>query len=124
MNIYPLQGVMHPRRAQIFEHPFAMRFKHVATGNMASLRAQLLMNELLIRVESVDEWDIFDLRNVVRYVTQTELALVAYLTGHAYRVEIVRITCQERGIDVVYGIDIPSIANSRKNSDFGKALFN
>ena len=80
------------------------------------------MNELSIWIESVDEWDIFDLRNVVRYLTQTEMALLSYLTGCAYRVEIVRVTCQEREIDVVYGIDIPCITNRKRDLNFNTAL--
>lgn len=122
MNIYYLQGVIHPRRAQIKEHPFKAKFQHVASGNSAELRAQILMNELSIRVETIDDWDIFDLRNVARYLTQTELALIGYLVGCAYIAEIVRVTCEAKDIDVVYGIDIPSIGNRSRTVDFKAAL--
>jgi hypothetical protein len=124
MHVYLLQGVIHPRRAQIAQHSFALKFQHVSTGNRASLRARILMNELSIRVESTDDWDIFDLKNVARYITQTDLAIIAYLTGCAYTVEIVRITCQEKKLDVVYGIDIPSITNRSRDLDFETALTN
>ena len=122
MIAYHLQGVIHPRRAQIREHPFGAKFKHVATGHSASLSAQVLMNELSVWVESEDEWDVFDLKNVVRYNTQTELAFISYLTGCAYSVEIVRIICREKRIDLVYGIDVPCIAARTRKLEFEAAL--
>jgi hypothetical protein len=80
------------------------------------------MNELAVRIETPDEWDIFTLRNVVRSMNQTELALVGYLTGHAYSIEMVRVECDEPRIDIVYGIDIPTLANRPREVDFPTAL--
>ena len=122
MNIYHLQGVIHPRRAQIQDHPLGAKLIHVSSRNTASLRARILMNELSVWVETPDEWDIFDLRNVVRYLTQTDLALVGFLMGCAYTVEIVRVTCEALKIDVVYGVDIPCIANRKRELTFQVAL--
>lgn len=83
MNTYHLQGVIHPRRAQIQDHSFRAKFTHVHSGNSADVRARILLNELSVWVETADEWDLFDLRNVVRYLAQTELARAASTSGGA-----------------------------------------
>jgi len=80
------------------------------------------MNDLSVWVETPDQWDIFDLRNVVRYLTQTDLALVGFLVGCAYTVEIVRVECEALKIDVVYGVDIPCIANRERDLTFQVAI--
>jgi hypothetical protein len=122
VNTYHLQGTIHPRRAQIQDHAFRAKFKHVSTGNTAAVRIRILVNELLGWVETPDTWDIFDLRNVIRFLTQTDLALVGFLTGHAYTVEIIRVTCETLGIDVVYGVDIACVASRNKDVPFPSAI--
>jgi hypothetical protein len=122
MNIYHLQGVIHPRRAQIQNHFFEAKVTHASSGKTATIRARILMNELSVWVETPDEWDIFDLRNAVRYLIQTELALVGFLLGLFYTVEIVRVIYEALKIDVVYSLAIPCIANREKELSFQVAL--
>ena len=122
MITYQLQGVIHPRRAQIQDHSVRVKGRHFSTGNAISLRGRILLNELSAWVETPDQWDIFDLRNMVRYMMQTDLALVGFLNGCAYSVEVVRVICAALEIDQVYGIDIPCIANRERKVALGVAI--
>lgn len=122
MNIYHLQGAIHPKRAQIQDHSLKARVAHISSGNKATVRARIIMNELSICVETPDEWDIFDLRNVILYLIQTEFALIGFLSGIYYTVEIVRILCEALKIDYVYGVGIDCIANRERELTFQVAF--
>jgi hypothetical protein len=58
-----------------------------------------------------------DLRNTVTYIVQGHLALVGYLKGFVYDLEITRVVNPGRGVNHVYGIDIPCIAERNKSLD-------
>src|SRR3990167_2991780 len=106
MEPYLFHGVVLPERAQLTLQ-FSIGFEHVVSGINAEARISIILNQVAVWVTSAHDWDIFDLRNVVRNLVQGHLAMVGYIKGYAYEFEISRILNIEKGIDQVFGIDIP-----------------
>lgn len=120
MEPYLFYGVVLPERAQL-SFRLQLEFSHVS-GFSGVARISIVMNQVVVWVESDHEWDIFDLRNVVKNIVQTQLAMVGYLKGFAYDLEVTRVLHRGRGIDYVFGIDIPIIAERGKGVDLDEAL--
>lgn len=121
MEPYLFQGVVLPERAQL-TLKFELAFSHIASGVGGMAKVSILLNQVAVLVESEHEWDIFDLRNVVKNIVQSHLAMVGYLKGYAYDFEVTRVLNQSRGIDYVFGIDIPCLAERGKSVDLQEAL--
>jgi hypothetical protein len=121
MDPYLFEGVVHPERAQI-SLGLSLAFTHLASGTEATASVSIVLNQVALWVDSAVEWDIFDLRNVAKNILQNELAIVGYLKGYAYEVEIRRLLNRGLGIDHVFGIDIPCIAERNKAVDLGKEI--
>ncbi len=85
-------------------------------------KVSILLNQVAVRVESEHDWDVFDLRNVVKNIVQNHLAMVGYLKGYAYDFEVTRVLNPSREIDHVFGIDIPCLAERGKSIDLQDAL--
>ena len=116
-NLYIIKGIVHPERAQISLGPFEFKFIHPSTGHHARTTINIVLNQVTILVWSDAEWDIFDLRNVAKQLVADHLAMVGYIKGYAYEVEIRQILNTEKEIDYVYGIDIPCIGERNKEKD-------
>lgn len=122
MELYLFEGIVHPERAQItFQLP-PLGFRHITSGTEAAAYVSIILNRIALWVESPTEWDIFDLRNVAATILQNELAIVAYLKGYAYDVEIRRVLNRARNIDYVFGIDIPCIAKRKEEINLTKEV--
>ncbi|WP_250507656.1 hypothetical protein [Caballeronia sp. GAFFF3] len=108
MEPYLFIGVVLPERAQ-FSLQFSLPFVHHTSGADGVAKVSIMLNQTAVLVESKHDWDIHDLRNVVKNIVQDYLAMFGYLTGIAYDLEITRVLNQSRGIDYVFGIDIPCL---------------
>jgi hypothetical protein len=106
---YFFQGVVHPERAQISEHRVVMQFLHPASATMSVASVSIILNQVAVWVQSEYQWEAYDLRNVVRSMLEHELAMLGYLTGYAFEVEVTRIIHRGRDIDHVFGIGTPCI---------------
>jgi hypothetical protein len=120
MEPYLFLGVVLPERAQL-SLQFVMGFS-VSTEVKGLANVSIVLNQIAVRVESEHEWDIFDLRNLVKNIVQNHLAMVGYLVGHAYDLEITRVLNQSRQIDWVFGIDIPCLKERGNGIDVQDAL--
>lgn len=105
-----------PERAQM-SLQFGLGFSNPALGIEAEVKASIVLNQVAVWVDSEHVWDIFDLRNAVKGIVQDHLAMVGYLTGYAYEIEIFRVLNRSRNIDYVFGIDIPCLAERGKSVD-------
>jgi hypothetical protein len=114
MDPYLFEGVVHPERAQITLQLPALGFRHITSGTEAIAHVSIILNQVALWVESAIEWDIFDLRNVAKSILQNELAIVGYLKGYAYDVDIRRVLNRALDIDYVFGIDVPCIAARKR----------
>jgi hypothetical protein len=121
MEPYFFHGAVLPERAQLTLQ-FSLRFSHFASGISAEAKVSIVLNQVAVWVESEHDWDIFDLRNVVKSIVQGQLAMVGYLKGYAYEFEISRVLSQSRGIDFVFGIDVPCLVERGKSVDLQAAL--
>lgn len=121
MQPYILQGIVLPERAQL-SLQFSLAFRHLASGISATARVSILLNQVIVWVETDHDWNVFDLRNVVANIVQGHLQMVGYLKGFAYDFELTRVLNSERAIDYVFGIDIPCLAERGKDIDLPVAL--
>lgn len=121
MEPYFFQGVVLPERAQL-SLQYGMTFSHIASNVRAEAKVSIVLNQVAVWVESEHNWDVHDLRNVVINIVQYQLAMIGYLKGYAYDVQITRVLCKSREIDYVFGIDIPCIANRNQTVELNEAL--
>ncbi len=121
MEPYLFQGLVLPERAQL-SLGFPLKFEHVSTGVSAEAKLSIVLNQVAVWVTSDHDWNIFDLRNVVKNIVHGHLAMIGYLKGLAYDVEITRVLSREREIDYVFGIDIPCIANRNQHINLNEKL--
>jgi len=121
MEPYLFQGVVLPERAQL-SLQFALGFSHITSGIAGVAKVSVVLNQVAVWIETDHEWDIFDLRNVVKNLVQSHLDMVGYLKGYAYDFEVTRVLNRSRGIDYVFGIDIPCLAERGKSLDLNAEL--
>lgn len=114
MTPYLYEGLILPERAQL-SLQFEVHFKHLTSDVSARACVSVVLNQVAVWIYSDVKWDIFDLRNVVKTILQNEVAVIGYLKGYAYEVEIRRVLHPELGIDNVFGIDIPCIAERNES---------
>jgi hypothetical protein len=120
---YLFYGVVLPERAQLsIQHTCG--FSHPTTGAKGIARVSIVLNQIAIWIDSEFDWDIFDLRNVVKTLVQDDLALIGYLKGYAYDFEITRVVCLSRQIDYVFGIDMPCIAERASDQSLEESIVN
>jgi hypothetical protein len=121
MEPYLFHEVVLPERAPL-SLGVALEFTHAGSGFAGEAKVSIVLNQVVVWVESEHDWDIFDLRNVVKHIVRGELAMVGYLKGYAYEFEITRVLNRSRGIDYVFGIDVPCIAERSQSVDLPEAL--
>lgn len=122
MDPYLFEGVVHPERAGITLQLPPFGFRHIASGTEAVAYVSIILNQVAVWVETANEWNVYDLRNVVKALVQNELAIVGYVKGYAYEVDIKRVMHRALGIDLVFGIDIPCIAERNKDANLAEAV--
>ncbi|MBN9562756.1 MAG: hypothetical protein J0H14_18825 [Alphaproteobacteria bacterium] len=121
MEPYIFQGIVLPERAQL-SLQFALDFSHLGSGNRGQAKVSIILNQVVVWIYSKYRWDIFDLRNIVKNIVHNELAMVGYLKGYAYDLEITRVTNQSREIDYVFGIDVSCLAERGMSIDLEREM--
>lgn len=116
---YLFQGVVHPERAYLSMR-FSIWAKHWLSGADIGATVNIRNNQIGAWITTDREWDVTDLRNVVHSIIQSRVAIVGFLKGYAYTVEIVRALNPDPDADCVFGIDIPVIAERRHFNDAGR----
>ena len=116
MTTYLFQGLVHPERAQITLQ-CSFPFTHLTTSRDGTARISILLNQVAVWVDTDVVWDVHDLRNVVKTMVSHELEVVVFIKGLAYEVEIRRVLNPEHGVDYVFGVEIPCIAERNKDVD-------
>jgi hypothetical protein len=121
MDSYFFQGVVYPERAQLSLNA-PLQYVSTKSGKSYEIRINILLNQVAVWMPTDEDWELFDLRNLVLYILRTHLSYVGYLTGFAYEVAITRAIHREKGIDYVFGIDIPILAERDRNVDVNAAI--
>lgn len=121
MTTYLFEGLVHPERANI-SLQCDFEFTHLTSGKNCQVKLSIRLNQIAVWIESESEWDVFDLRNVVRAVVAHELEVVGFVLGYAYEVEIKRVLNPSLDVDAVFGIDIPCITERNKDVDLVERL--
>lgn len=112
---------MRPERAQL-SLSFELGFTHVSSEVVGVAKVSIVLNQVAVWIESEHEWDIFDLRNVVKNLVQGQLDMIGFIKGYAYDLEVTRVLNHVRGIDFVFGIDIPCLTERGKDLDLNAEL--
>ena len=99
-----------------------MDFFHPTTGNRSRIKLNIVLNQITVLVYSDVDWDIFDLRNIVKQLVIDYLSIIGYIKGYAYDVEIRQILNPAKEIDYVYGIDIRCISDRNQDKDLNSEV--
>lgn len=116
METYLFEGKVLPERARL-DFQLSIKFKHFASGTTLKADISVLVNQVAVWIDTESECDIYDLRNIVKNILQNELAVIGYLEGYAYELEITRVLNRNLDVDRVFGIDIPCIADMNRVID-------
>lgn len=119
MEPYLLYGTVLPERAQL-SHEIELEFSHLGSGVCGRAKVSIVLNQLAVWIYSDHDWDIYDLRNMVKTLVSNQLAILGYLLGYAYDLEITRILNRSRNIDYVFGIGIQYLSERNSNTNIGE----
>lgn len=118
---YLFLGRILPERAQLsFNSNLAIHQKDTDTTCRAEI--SIVLNQLVVRFHSELEWNIYDLRNIVLNAVRVDLTALGYLLGRGYEIEITRVLNHSKGVDYVYGIEVPCISKPRSDIDIDARL--
>ena len=121
MEKYLFSGVVRPERACL-SLDFTIGVSHLGTGIPCKVHVSIICNQMAVWVETDHVWDIFDLKNMVKTVVTNHIAMLAYLKGYAYEIEIDRVLNPARNVDYVFGIGIPCLEKRCASVDPNLAL--
>jgi hypothetical protein len=94
----------------------------LTTSEEATARISIVPNQVAVWVDTEIVWEVHDLRNVVKAMVSHQLEVVGFIKGLAYDVEIRRVLNPEHGVDYVFGVEIPCIAERNKDIDLASRL--
>jgi hypothetical protein len=120
--MYIIKGIVYPERATLSFSLPVIKIYHPTTNNEAEINLCITLNQITLYIITDDEWDILDLRNIARQFVMDHLAIIGFIKGYAYDVEIRQILNFEKEIDVVYGINIPCIEQRNEKKDISIEL--
>lgn len=119
MLTYVFTGTIRPDGVQLSLNR-NLKFSHLGSGIVADAEICIIASHINIQVKTDKEWNIFDLRNVIKTILHTELAVLGYLKGLIYDFEIIKVLCADLNIDYRFSINIPCIQERNKEIDFEK----
>lgn len=123
MPQYILKGIVHPQRATLsLSRPIKEKVTHLSSKKELCIELNIVVNQITIWIESTEEWNLDDLRNIGRAFTITICSILTFIYGYYYEVEIIQMLYKEKGTDHIFGIDTPCISNRDSIKDF-KAKF-
>ena len=121
MEPYLLQGIIRPERAHL-SFSLSLPFTYSFYPGLHTAIVSVSFNQVSVWVDTEASWDIYDLRNLVKDIVQDQLAIIGYMLGYAYDLEITRVLSREREIDFIFGIDIPCLAARNQGQDISTKL--
>lgn len=121
METHLFYGTVLPERAHL-SIEFSLEFSHLSSGAIGIAKISIILNQVAVWVDSEHDWDIFDLRNVVKTIVQDQLSMIGYLKGYAYDFHISRVLNQSCSVNYVFGIDIPCIEERGRSIDLNEAM--
>lgn len=125
MSKYTFVGVIHPTRAIIENHKLKVKTSFRDADNKTgffNVDVRILMNQLLVNLEGDDIFDAFTMRNLIQGIVEGDLAKIAVITGHYYRVEVIRVINDSLEWDIVYGINNTLIQNHYPIDNYDETL--
>ena len=122
MNTYIFKGLILPERAQLSIGPLKTRLKPFLKEEEIEVELNIVLNQITVWVFTDNDYDVFDLRNIVRAFVNNVCSWFALIKGYAYEVEIRQVLNYEKKIDCVFGIDLPCITNRHSDSEINLML--
>jgi len=111
---YLFIGAVLPERTLV-SFDYVVKFSHLTTNATGVATISIVLSKIAVWVESEYQWDIFDLRNLVKNLVQSQLNMLGFLKGYSYDIEITRVINRQREINYVYGIEIPCLEERGKS---------
>jgi len=112
MSQYVLKGLVHPERAPLSVGPIKRQeIIHITTKKQLQIELNIVLNQITVWINSDEEWNLYDLRNIARNFVVTVCSVLSFIHGYYYEIEIIQILSKEKDIDLVFGIDTPCITN-------------
>lgn len=121
MDSYLFQGIVLPERAQI-SLSFSVGFTSITSERGGVARGSIILNQVAVTIETEHEWNIHTLKNVVADLVQDHLNFVGFVKGLAYDLQITRVINKSRGVDYVFGIEVPCLVERGKNIDLNSEV--
>lgn len=119
---YIFIGKTLPERAEVHNHKSNLLFLHPGTGLSATAEVTIYRSQVSVLVHTDADWSVYDLKNAILNIVRAELTAVGYLKGIGWDVEIMRVINVAKGIDEVFGVDIPCLSGPRASVDAAKEL--
>jgi hypothetical protein len=116
MTTYLFLGLVLPERAPLTLQ-IPGKTKYANPSITAELEISIWLNQVVVWAKTESECNIFDLGNLVREVLQTEIAIIGYLKGYTFTIEIRRVLNPDFNVDYVFGIDILYIEERNQSID-------
>jgi hypothetical protein len=108
MYTYLLEGLVYPLRDQL-----CFSYNSEFYGNAADLRGKIDVdiddNKISVKLQSNIGMDVYDLRNSILVDINAKISVLSYIHGLPFRVDIVKITCEELEIDHIYSNQITCV---------------
>jgi len=122
MTVYILKGIVLPERAQITIFPIKQICIDRTTNKKFEIKLNINLNQITFWVNTDFEWELYYLKNMAESHISNILAIVGFINGCAYNIEITQVINEEKSLDFVYGIDIPCIWERNKNVEINDKL--
>jgi hypothetical protein len=119
MTMWYFSGVVHPERASLTVSNINSQILTV-DGKATKLTLNVYNNQVTVSAET-DETDLHTVRNFVRSEVEFATNVAGFLLGYGYDVEITKAFNEALSETLVFGIDIPVLAERAKSRDFATA---
>jgi len=121
--IYTFFGKVLPERANVTISQIAYRLIQPDSGIEGDLIVSISLSQVTARFISGEEVvDLLTLRNYVYDSIRVELDILGYMNGSGYELEIIQVADSLGNPPVIFGIDIPVLANQNRSIDFEKVI--
>jgi len=122
MKRYYFSGVVHPERAQLTIHNLDFKIVDPAGTPSLLLRFNICNNQITAVAKCLIENEIYTVRNLVKASIEQIVAIVGFVRGYGYDVEIVKACDEENEEYCVFGIEIPTIESRYGDLDVNEAF--
>lgn len=111
---YLMTGRIYPERTQLsVSEPIEFSFRAGNEGTRYQMRIFVAVSQVIVNISSDDVRDLDTIKNMVSSVVSSFIDAYSYLEGRWQTVEITSAVNLETGEEVVFGVEIPVLAQGK-----------